>query len=527
MRVTFTEVNGRRYAYTCTSRRVPGKANPVSERIYLGAVDPVTGMIIPKKGSEGAWPGAIPGPIKNHGDVAIALRIAEEMAIREDLQAVFGNDGDRILAIVLAQAIRPSSSSDVIHTFETSSVCESIHLNPKGMGVSEVRRLMNLMTSESMEKFFDRRFVRGPGKVLVFNHLMSLEDGSRSIVRSIPEALAKDGICVTVHITESGNPVGFRTIGDPEEDVSDLVDLMRNIGRRYGDCVFVPDTTLSPTLRISELVRNGVEFMIPYPMTSEQYASVIHDYTDLMDDSHVLDGSSGMGFMKEDMVGLSMASDGSVIVPRSDSRFNSCGSHLRSYVSIDPMARDDAVRAVNRIVRSVRLRLNGQVSSDPQTLLRNIAGPAHPLFRVSVDGNGLMRVTVRKDVMADFRDNAGKTLILTTSASWEDAMNARAIRKGLMDLIWQYNGGSDWAFKHVGKGVDMQSQLFVEFIVFTIYSRMRRALIGNGLGADIPEALHRASSVKCVMTPLGPRTGPVDRGTKRLLGMFGVELRQS
>ena len=48
MKITYTEINGRRYAYTCTSERVPGKKNPVSKRVYLGIVDPETGEIIPK-----------------------------------------------------------------------------------------------------------------------------------------------------------------------------------------------------------------------------------------------------------------------------------------------------------------------------------------------------------------------------------------------------------------------------------------------------------------------------------------------
>ena len=526
MRVTYTEVNGRKYAYTCTSKRVPGKTNPVSKRSYLGVVDPETGRIIPKKGSEGSWLNIMTSRIKNHGDVAIVLYLAERLTIREDLRKVFGEDADRLLAIVLAQAIRPSSSNNVSHTFDTSSVCESVGLDPRMMGESEIRRLMNRISSKSMDEFFKRRFNRDPETLLVFNHSMSLVDESEDILHSIPSVLVKDEVCVTIWVTCDGNPVGFKTIGNPGEDVSDLVDLMGRLRETIGDCVFVSDTVLSPTLRISELVRNKVEFMAPYPITSEQYASVIRDYTDLMDDRYALDGPSGMGFMKESSVGLSMASDGSVVIPESDSRFNACGAHLRSYVSIDPVARDDALRTVNRIVRSVRQRLNGQISSDPQALLRNVAGPTCPLFRASVNDDGIMRVTVRKNIMDNFRNNAGKTLVLTTSASWNDAMVARALRKGIKDVMWQYRGGSDWAFKNVGRGVDMQSQMFVEFIVLTIYSEMRNILIDNGLKTDIPEILHRASSVKSVMAGPRLRVGPIDRRTRRILDLFGVEFQE-
>ena len=37
------------YIYECRSRRVPGKRNPVSDRIYVGRVDNETRRFIPKR----------------------------------------------------------------------------------------------------------------------------------------------------------------------------------------------------------------------------------------------------------------------------------------------------------------------------------------------------------------------------------------------------------------------------------------------------------------------------------------------
>ena len=36
------------YLYECRSRRVPGKSNPVSERVFIGRVDVETREFIPK-----------------------------------------------------------------------------------------------------------------------------------------------------------------------------------------------------------------------------------------------------------------------------------------------------------------------------------------------------------------------------------------------------------------------------------------------------------------------------------------------
>ena len=69
MKISYIERNGRRYAYTCTSRRIPGRKNPVSEMTYLGVVDPVSGEIIPKK-SRIPKPVSVPDEIdmKSFGD---------------------------------------------------------------------------------------------------------------------------------------------------------------------------------------------------------------------------------------------------------------------------------------------------------------------------------------------------------------------------------------------------------------------------------------------------------------------------
>ena len=47
--IYYVERNGQKYAYESTSRRVPGRKNPVTDKVYLGKVDPETGKIIPKE----------------------------------------------------------------------------------------------------------------------------------------------------------------------------------------------------------------------------------------------------------------------------------------------------------------------------------------------------------------------------------------------------------------------------------------------------------------------------------------------
>lgn len=126
MKITYVERNGRRYAYTCTSERVPGKKNPVPRRVYLGIVDSKTGEIIPKKGITESDLVINRGfRVKSYGDVALVMSVAKKLGLPDDLEKAFGDHGRKNLTVVAAQAVRPSSSDAVDRTLE-----ESYILNP-------------------------------------------------------------------------------------------------------------------------------------------------------------------------------------------------------------------------------------------------------------------------------------------------------------------------------------------------------------------------------------------------------------
>ena len=67
--IYYIERNGIKYAYQSTSKRVPGKKSPVTEKIYLGKVDPETGNIIPKENRT-------PPKLKSSAFVGMSIRIS-------------------------------------------------------------------------------------------------------------------------------------------------------------------------------------------------------------------------------------------------------------------------------------------------------------------------------------------------------------------------------------------------------------------------------------------------------------------
>ncbi len=77
--------NGNEYAYSSTSRRVKGRKNPVTDKVYLGKVDPETGEIIPKKSQKRPAEEFV----KEYGSVAVLDNIQNEIQAVRRLKEYF------------------------------------------------------------------------------------------------------------------------------------------------------------------------------------------------------------------------------------------------------------------------------------------------------------------------------------------------------------------------------------------------------------------------------------------------------
>lgn len=523
MKITYTEINGRRYAYTCTSERVPGKKNPVSRRVYLGIVDPETGEIIPKKGIKETDLVIDRGfKVKSYGDAALVSSVAGSLNLLQDLEKAFGDRGRRILAIAIAQAVRPSSSDAVDRTLGESFILESLGIDATGIDRRWVVDTINSFDSADAARFFRIRGERSDGRLYLMPLTVSLTRAMNDPLRSMHLQLKSDEVAVTVLADSDGNFLAFDVMKDPASDPSKLIGLMthlRDVGYRP---VYVSDTLSAPTICLTDFVTGDLDFIVPYPISSVQYqhlARIMKDVFDDADDVHE-DGSR----VVEESIGMMMDRDTYRLIPRSDPGFDGCGIRLRAFMSYNPNINQDVVESVNKMVKSFRQRLNGIRSDDPEASLRSVAGELSYLLRVSVDKDGIMRASVRRDAMADLRRNIGRALVLTTGPGWEEVSRARAIRRDILESVYQYYHGSRWVMEYRGRGVIGYNQIFVEFLAAMLYSEIRRTLVSEGFGDSIGEALYTASSLKLLVTPAGNIMSSVDRGTRKLLKAFGVDV---
>ncbi len=91
----------------------------------------------------------------------------------------------------------------------------------------------------------------------------------------------------------------------------------------------------------------------------------------------------------------------------------------------------------------------------------------------------------------------------------------------LVSLDQLYHG-SNWAMMYGNIGI--LNQMFLEFLVATVYSEIQRVLAENGIDMSARDAIYAASQVELVMTLAGNLRSGVDRSADRIMRAFGIDV---
>lgn len=520
--IRYENRNGRVYAYTSTSKRIPGRKNPVSVKEYLGAVDPKTGRIIEKRiRSE---PRTFPpdgARMVDYGNALLVNRIAERIGIDTDLHDVFGDDSKGILSIALAQAIHPMSSDSIDMVLNSSYISQMLGLG-KRIGKTDIRHIINSLALPDMLRFFECRRSRVDGKLYAYAHLMTDSKGASSGTGASHMDSASTILMV---MSSNGIPLGFSPLGNTTYDSTGLRDILRVIGD-LEECIFIADTALSPMLDIASFLRDGIEFAVPYDSSSEQFRSIQSDYTDIEHPEYGREYREDRYHLKGSDSGFLQTNGHQQMVPRSDPRFGDCTLHLKSFMCLDPRMRALAMDRMRKSVSDIRYRLDDHIFEDPDHVFRLVAGPYASVLRYGIDKDGVMRVIVRRKEMAEFNRDSGKTIVIVNSATWDDVISGRIARSRMAKVIDEYNNGSTQLRKYVGKGILTEPHLFIEFLAISIRHEMQRIIDESDIkGMDVSTALLMSSTYKAAIVDDGVIRGSRDRRLARIFKLFDVKER--
>lgn len=76
------------------------------------------------------------------------------------------------------------------------------------------------------------------------------------------------------------SPDKIQSMGNTLRDLSQFREILRHISQME-ECIFIVDTFISPTINLSDFIRDGMKFTIPYNTSSEQFHPVQLNYENL------------------------------------------------------------------------------------------------------------------------------------------------------------------------------------------------------------------------------------------------------
>ena len=495
--------NGRMYAYTSTSKRMPGRKNPVSVKEYIGVVDPVSGTVIEKRPRSASKEVMLDGiTVKNHGDVVLALTMAERIGVVDDLHLVFGDRYKQILAVTIAQTIRPSKSDRLDVVMEVSSLCEVLGI--KRMTSDDICDIVNGITRNEIISFFRQRSYRSLGVKYVYAHAIPIAPERIAPSPDIGPSDTFDHVTMVIMMSRSGEFIGFRAVGRIQDNIGTLENILENIDDE-DEYVFIPDATLSPYIDLPKLVRMGIRFALPFTPASTQFGSVSIDYKGLEGKEFEMMGRGGRYHLMTGRTGIVWSSDGYSLVPSSDARFNNCECTLRSFMCYDPREHQRLSKSMKIAIDAFRTQLDGKIFEDPEKEFSRIVGPWSHILRHSEDECGRMTVHVKRNEMSEVREQFGKTFVLSSSVVWDDVLAAHDAREGSDRVISQYHRGAQSLLNYHGSEINSESFAFIEFVTLMIRKRMQTVLDDESIqDMDVEKAFLIASSDRMIIA--GDRT---------------------
>lgn len=508
MAIRYEERNGRRYAYRCTSKRIPGKKHPVSKKEYLGVVDPETGDLIPKKISSGSYKFTLEDgkfSPKNYGGAMIAAKVAEDIHLREDLAASFGDASDAMLALAMAQAMAPTAFMDTEITMGSSYVRELIGIDGTDFSsqrMSEIARILG-EAAGCMEDLFTLRAKRHSDGTFLYD--LTSQSTYSDIGGFAEWGKNRDGepmrqINIGLVTGREGDPVAFDMFPGSISDMTTLRRFAEDMRRRVPGCMLIMDRGFESAGNVAELMEHGMDFVMPCTISSKAVRSMVTDFAkdaskpefDMMHDGHVYS-------VCERRLGVIPVDGGYEYVADDDPRSAGCPYSVRAYVCFDPKKRSDDEQELKTALMNKIKELDGRKFDDPAKSFAKRTKWTSKYLEYSLDDRGRIKVGYKNNAMTFFRNRAGMFVMLSPSASWETAMTAYGARNNVEMAFDMFKNELDGKRGRTGDPVRARGRLLIKFLALMIRVRMQIVVSGSKLkDLTVENALMSAATYEIV-----------------------------
>lgn len=482
MTIRYEERNGKRYAYRCTSKRMPGKKYPVSQKEYLGVVDPDTGNLIPKKVDTDSLKFNLQdGKFRtlNYGGSMLVAKIAGNIHLREDLRASFGDASDAMLALAMSQAMAPTAFMDTQLTLESSYIRELVGIGEMDFSsqrMSEITRILG-EASGCTEDLFSLRAKRCSDGTFLYD---LTSQSTYSDVGGFAEwgknrdneALKQLNIgLVTSH---EGDPVAFDLFPGSVSDITTLRRFAEDMRSRVPGCVLIMDRGFESAGNVAELMEHDMDFVMPCTVSSKAVKSLITDFArdatkpeyDRIHDGHVYS-------VCERRLGVAPDGDGWCYIADGEEGFEGCRHKVIAYVCYDSKKRSDDEQELKTALMAKIKELDGKRFEDPARSFAKKTKWMSKYLEYELNADGTMKVGYKNNAMTFFRNRAGMFVMLTPDTDWETAMTAYDARNNVEMAFDIFKNELDGKRGRTGDPTRARGRLLIKFLALMIRVRMQ------------------------------------------------------
>ncbi len=507
--ITKVRRNGHTYAYG------PRGNGPGSG--YLGRVDPESGDIsTPRR--------RIPNPRRTEGsiramelgNVLILDSVADRLGLREDLRRLFGDDGQWILALAMARAIRPSTIEGCMHTIDRTCITDVLDLDYPEDGRIPIR---TMASSDSMMSFFDTRYQRSDNTFLICKHIPIRRPSMvRSDVFSGTGTYGNEGYNALITASHTGEVLGLMVVPGTPDDVTATVDLLRELSARYGMTELLLGHEFTDAGRMPRFLGTGMDLVT---VTSTVISPVVPLIDRLFSEKRIILPNGDEGAYVEGRLGIIGSDRRSTYVPEQDGRYHSCDHHIRVFPTVDLRENRMKGRDLMRKLSEIKKNLDGTADDDPGRPLYGTAREFVHYLKIGETADGTRKASIDRDRVDRDRRMLGLSVIITSSKDWEEAVYMLLSTRGIRS---DFRAEPSDVYGHfLIPDEEYAFDLLVTTITAMLLSNIRHTLRSNGYGIEPCEALYLASKYMLVDTGDGELLTDPDRTALRIMALFGLD----
>ena len=425
------------------------------------------------------------------GNVLILDSIAEESGLKDDLMKSFGEKWRWILALAMAQAIKPSKIDDSMEILSKTCITDILDLKyPDDGRIPVEQRISN---SEQM-KFYSFRHARHDAFHMLCVHI-PVKSGT--IIR--PNKLDKlnlgndKGFNILMSFSNDGDPIGIQVTSGTPRDISVTLNFLRELVQRYGKFYLVLGQDFVDTGSISDFLDIGVEVVA---LTHKISESIFPAINNMLSKENVIESYAPDGrryVFSQEYVGVIESNHYTSYVNKKDDRFGKCKNYINVFPTIDVDVNKRNYKALIHTLTDIVDTLDDTYQENPLMTFLETSKEFSRYLKMKVSADGIMKVSLNSDTIENERNLFGLTILINSSGDWNQTVNMLSSAFSIISDFDLSSKKPTYIHGSITRDEREFSKL-IGMISIMMLSNLRKKLKYYGYDLDPRRVLHLAST---------------------------------